>query len=158
MSDMESDAEIDFSGSGGSDDGLFEPGALDRANAAIARLKQAYVSEWAPASIDEMYEALAAAMRDRPGRRDQLQRMYRLAHDMKGQGGTFGFELLTDIGETMCRLTGDRDDFSDGEFVLLRAHIDAARRIVLDGLDGEGGEAGRELMASLQALSRVHFH
>ena len=156
MSGMKSDAEV--SGSGGSDDALFEPGALDRANAAIARLKQAYVSEWAPAAIDEMYEALAAAMRDRAGRQGQLERIYRLAHDMKGQGGTFGYELLTEMGEAMCRFTGERQDFSDGEFALVRAHIDAARRIVLEGLEGDGGEAGRELMSGLQALARTHFH
>ena len=155
MSHVKSDSEMIEAGLPG-DDFVFEADALERANAAIARLRQTYVSEWAPAAIDEMYQTLAAAIRERTARRAQLEQLYRLAHDMKGQGGTFGFPVLTEIGEAMCRLTGDRSDFSDGEFALLRAHIDGARAILLANDDGE--ETARQLLAKLHALARSHFH
>ncbi|SRR5690606_36841309 len=140
------------------DEFAFEPTALERANAAIARLKEAYAEEWAPAAIAEMYEALVAARRDRLARRSNFDRIYRLAHDMKGQGGTFGFPLLTELGESLCRLTAGREDAGDGEFALVRAHIDAARTIVIERIDGDGGEAGRKLLAELRHLMRAHLH
>ena len=143
---------------GALDDAAFEVAALERANAAISVLKDVYVREWAPASLSEMYESLALAQTDRLARRENLDRLYRLAHDMKGQGGTFGYPLLTELGEAVCRLTADRDDASEGEFTLLRAHVDAARVIILERLEGDGGQAGGQLLAELRAMLRTHLH
>lgn len=157
MKDLETDNAGGASLSNSLDFDLDEE-ALERANAAIARLKESYISEWAPASIDEMYEALAAAMRRDADCREQMERLYRLAHDMKGQGGTFDFAILTTVGESICRLTADRDLLSDGEFTVVRAHVDAARTIIRERLDGEGGAAGRELLAGLQAMTRAQLH
>jgi hypothetical protein len=132
-----------------------EATVAERAQAAVARLAEIYAEEWAPAAIDEMYQALAAAKRERAGRRDQLYRIYRLGHDMKGQGATFGFPVLTEVGESLCRFTAGRDDLSEGEFAVLRAHVDAARTIIRERLDGN---RGRRLLAGLRAQAKQHFH
>ena len=145
-------------GRSAADEQEFHAAALERAHTAIERLKESYATEWAPAALAEMYEALAAAQRDRMSRRDGFDRIYRIAHDMKGQGGTFGFPILTEIGESLCRLTAARDDASDGEFTVIKAHADTARRVILERVEGDGGEVGRRLMAELQAIIRNHLH
>ena len=117
-----------------------------------------YVSDWGPAALDEMYEALGRVRRpgaDRPG---CFQAFYRLAHDMKGQGGTFGFPLLTYIGEVLCRMTADRRDAGETELGVLFAHLDAGRRIIAERIEGDGGAEGDRLVRDLQALARQHLH
>ena len=136
----------------------FPAAALERANAAIEALKETYAVEWAPAALAEMYETLAAAQRERIGRRSRFDRIYRIAHDMKGQGGTFGFPILTEIGESLCRVTAAREDASEGEFAVIRAHADTARRVIAERVEGDGGEIGQRLLADLQALIRGHLH
>ena len=140
------------------DESGFEVAALERANAAVERLKEDYARDWAPAAIAGMYEALAAARRERAGRGEHFAQLYRLAHDMKGQGGTFGFPILTELGAALCRLTAGRETASDGEFALLRAHIDAARTVVAERVEGEGGAAGSRILAELRALTGAQLH
>lgn len=137
------------------DNGDFECGALERAQAAVDSLKEVYVTDWGPAALAEMREALASAGGDRAG---GFQTLYRLAHDMKGQGGTFGFPLLTLIGEALCRLTADRCDASEGELSVLAAHLEAARHIIAERIEGDGGAEGDRLMRDLQVLTRRHMH
>ncbi len=140
------------------DDGDFPAAALEHANAAILRLKEMYAAEWAPAALAEIYDELAAAQRDRLDRGSRIDRIYRIAHDMKGQGGTFDFPILTEIGESLCRITAARQDASEGELVMIRAHADMARRVIEERIDGDGGEAGARLLAELQAVIRRHSH
>src|SRR3546814_6769256 len=104
------------------EDSDFEFGALERAQAAVDRLKDIYVTDWAPGAISEMYEVLARVRRPASDRRSCFDAFYRLAHDMKGQGGTFDFPLLTHIGEALCRLTAGRQDAGESEMTVLFAH------------------------------------
>ena len=139
-------------------DGGFDFGALERAQAAVERLKEAYVAEWGPAALDEMYEVVARLGRPGADRDSGFQCLYRLAHDMKGQGGTFGFPLLTHIGEVLCRMTAGRREAGESDLRVLRAHLDAARTILADRIEGDGGAAGDRLVRDLQTLARQHLH
>lgn len=139
-------------------DSDFDLGALERAQAAVDRLKEVYISDWGPAALADMYEALARIGRPGAANEASFQAFYRLAHDMKGQGGTFGFPLLTHIGEVLCRMTADRRDAGETEVGVLRAHLDAARHIMTDRLEGDGGAEGDRLVRDLQTMARLHLH
>src|SRR5690606_15790481 len=92
--------------------------SIERANEAMARLKEEYVAEWAPASLAEMEALVDELTRSSPP--GVFAQLYRHAHDMKGQGATFGYGLITQIGEALCRLTAGRDAGSEAEISLLR--------------------------------------
>ncbi len=139
-------------------EGDFQFGALERAQAAVDRLKDVYVAEWAPAALGEMQDALGELRRQGGDRRGGFEALYRLAHDMKGQGGTFGYPLLTHLGEAICLLTADRTDAGEGEWTVLAAHLEAVRHVILGRLEGDGGAAGDRLLRDLRALTRQHMH
>lgn len=139
-------------------DSEFDLGALERAQAAVDRLKEVYIADWGPAALADMYEALARIGRPGAASESSFQAFYRLAHDMKGQGGTFGYPLLTHIGEVLCRMTADRRDAGETEVGVLRAHLDAARRIMTDRIEGDGGAEGDRLVRDLHTLARLHLH
>ena len=78
-----------------------------------------------------------------------LQRLFRTAHEVKGQGKTFGFDLASSIAECLCCLL-DRVD--PGHPKLARAvgtHIDALKLVSGRQIQGDGGEMGAELVRSL---------
>ncbi len=130
--------------------------SIERANEAMARLKEEYVAEWAPASLAEMEALVDELTRSSPP--GVFAQLYRHAHDMKGQGATFGYGLITQIGEALCRLTAGRDAGSEAEISLLRAHLAAARRILNERLENNGGAAGERIMERLAQLRRRTAH
>ena len=81
--------------------------ALARAEAAVASLAQDYAT-WALADVAKARTALAAAIDDPAGHAPHVEALFRVGHDLKGQGTSFGFPLVTKIGHSLCALTRDR--------------------------------------------------
>lgn len=78
------------------------------------------------------------------------EELYPIAHDIKGQGATFGYPLMTDIAAHLC----DRVKLNPGEFdaeymSYIKKHIDAMEQILNEKITGTGGDKGLELMSNL---------
>ena len=74
-----------------------------------------------------------------------------LAHELRGQGGTFGYPLITTFGKMLYESTleGCRED--DRAVEMIKAHIDSISVVIREKVSGDGGKLGRELLASLKA-------
>jgi len=74
-----------------------------------------------------------------------------LAHDLKGLGGTFGYNLMTTIAESMCQATsGQAVVANEGLQRRIAALAAALSAVVQFDLKGDGGAQGRDLLATLQ--------
>ena len=67
---------------------------LRDAEARIAALAADYEA-WARKDLNNAEQALEAATAMQSGRQPQIQKVFSVAHDMKGQGSTFGYDLIT---------------------------------------------------------------
>jgi hypothetical protein len=124
---------------------------LARAEAAVASLAQDYPS-WALADVAKARTALAAAIDDPAGRSRHVEAVFRVGHDLKGQGSSFGFPLVTRIGNSLCTLTRDRArGYESMDLDLAKAHLDALDLILSKGIKGEGGKVGADLVAKLES-------
>ena len=124
--------------------------ALARAEAAVANLAQDYAS-WALADVAKARAALAAAIDDPAGRTPHVEALFRVAHDLKGQGASFGYPLVTKIGHSLCVLTRDRARHYESKHLdLAKSHLDAIDLILTKGIKGDGGKVGTELVAKLE--------
>jgi len=123
---------------------------LARAEAAVAGLAKDYAA-WALADLKKGRAALAAASDDAGQRARHLEALFRVAHDLKGQGTSFGFPLVTKIGQSLCVLTRERArDYESRHLDLARSHLDALELVLTKGIKGEGGKVGAELVAKLE--------
>lgn len=109
--------------------------ALARAEAALARLSHDY-PRWLRADLAAARTCLSPP---------DLDRLHTIIHDIKGQAGTFGYPLISHIGQHLCRMLVDEAPPSRRIVPLL----DAMESVVDHGLTGDGGEMGRELLARL---------
>lgn len=134
---------------GGSDDVAdLDPDGLARAKAALSRLSDDYLS-WAASDCGALSSCLAEIAADPSDPADGLWRLFRIAHDMKGQAGTFGYPLVTEIARRLC-LTIEAMPEPDGDgLARLSRHVEALAEIVAGRLDGDGGDRGRELLDGL---------
>jgi CheY-like chemotaxis protein len=80
------------------------------------------------------------------------------AHDIKGQAGSFGYRLATDIAQSLVRVVipilddfDRRDDRPVALRILLSAHVEALKVVSSQRIKGDGGAEGRELLAELDA-------
>lgn len=85
--------------------------------------------------------------------REALAALRATAFDIKGQGGSVGFAIVSRIGETLYRLLEGRDRLAARDVEILRAHIEALRAIAVNRCAGEGGEVGREITQALDLLT-----
>ena len=134
---------------------------LARAEAAVADLAKSYVS-WALADVDKCVDLLASA-RNAKGVADlpngavddrviATQALYAIAHNIKGQGSSFGFPFMTRLGDSLCRLTRAKRPFPDADLDLVAAHLDAMRLVLSQEIRGDGGALGDKLAQRLETL------
>ena len=80
------------------------------------------------------------------------QDLFRIVHDMKGQGSTFGYDLITEIGNHLCRYIERFDAFDENQMNAIKMHIDALREVIQNQLIGDGGKRGQELKMLVEAF------
>ena len=73
-----------------------------------------------------------------------------LAHELRGQGGTFGYPLITMFGKMLYMATLPDCRTDDKAVEIVEAHIDAMRAVLRRKVSGDGGTIGRSLLAALE--------
>lgn len=121
------------------------PDILAKAEAALAGLNDRYLA-WAEADSARLRACIEEAGLAGADRRAVLARLFTIAHDMKGQAATFGYPLVTELGNRICRLV-EAEAAPDAETLRrLESLVEAIGGVVAGRLSGDGGEAGRRLL------------
>lgn len=113
-------------------------------------------TDWAGADVAE---ALAAVekLADGGDGEEATGLIFRVAHDLKGQGSTFGYPLATQIAGLLCDFIRSAASDPSADLVsVIRAHLAALNLVLKQNIKGEGDEASRQLVEKLAlAASRV---
>jgi hypothetical protein len=125
---------------------------LARAEEATTALRANY-TQWARIDVDNTQALLDAAKKAPEGRRAQLDLLYGAMHNIKGQGSSFGYPLVTRLGHSLCRLIAPGRALDDAGFTIAQAHLDALKLVLDQKIAGKGGEVGEKLAARLESLT-----
>ncbi len=79
-----------------------------------------------------------------------LREAYRVSHDMRGQGGSFGYPLITHIATSLCRFIDTLETADKPARAILTAHAAAMRAILENNISGEGGPLGHRIVTGLE--------
>ncbi|MBF0246659.1 MAG: Hpt domain-containing protein [Alphaproteobacteria bacterium] len=126
--------------------------ALEKAESVIANLADEYL-KWVQEDFLRLEKAFNVLKSGEGDVTQNLDNIFQIAHDMKGQGGSFGYDLMTAIGDQLCRLVEKMTKAGPREQEMIRVHIDAMRVIITKNLKGDGGNEGRQLLMGLQLVS-----
>jgi chemotaxis protein histidine kinase CheA len=134
----------------GGGDGFFEidASAMKKAEEALASAAQDY-PDWVMATITKLVELHQLCVSSPPSRRPTFEQIRRIAHDLKGQGGTFGYPLVTSFATSLHRFASMREGIEDEHVEIIKAHIDSMRAVVRDRVSGDGGDIGKALAKGL---------
>lgn len=130
-------------GSGG-----FDPIAMRRAEVAVDELAVDYEARLQAevADFDEAYRAMR-----RTGAFD-MARLFACAHALRGEAGTYGYPLVSAIGNTLARYLDGRDGLDATGCEIVESHLNALRAVAFRKVKGDGGEIGAQLVEGLAAM------
>ena len=122
------------------------PEVLARAEAALAGLSGRYM-DWATADSARLRACLDEIRAPEADLTLLLPRLFTIGHDMKGQAATFGYPLVSELGNRLCRLIeAERAPAPESVARMVRL-AEGMERVVAERLEGDGGETGRALLA-----------
>lgn len=128
------------------------PEAVRQAEAAVAALADNF-TEWMRDDLDKALASLADARKSQPDNASQIREIFDICHNIKGQGGSFGYDLITDVGKSLCDYIHDAESASDRTLRVVEAHLTAIQFILDRDVRGDGGPVGRQLRAKLHGLT-----
>lgn len=126
-----------------------DPQAMAQAEEALAQMAEDY-PDWVKAVIEQLAEQHRRAVDTPHERRSHSEKIRRIAHDMKGQGGTFGYPLITDFAASLYEFTAPNVGMTDNHVEIIKAHIDSMRVVINERIQGDGGDNGQLLKTGLQ--------
>lgn len=124
---------------------------IAQAEAAVAALRDSYRETLAAdiASLEEIFSRLKKGAAPA----DVLKEIHSVAHNVKGQGGSFGYDLITSIGASLCDYLRGGDRTAQRSLDIVNAHIKLLRLVCDNDLSGTGGETGERIVEKLRALT-----
>ena len=131
----------------------FDPMIIDAAQERIQRLVGDY-ADWAKryiASMADSLSSLEAGGWPEDGNAKHIANINRIAHELRGQSGTFDYQLITAFGKSLYQATMDPEmKITDDRLKLIEGHIDAIRTVFRNRITGDGGQIGKALLHEIE--------
>jgi len=133
--------------------GAVDMAALERAEKVIEEMTGDYL-DWVAEDLKSLQQAMGKVVPGSDDIKETLNGVFQIAHDMKGQGGSFGYDLITVVGDKLCRVLERLEgDASPGDVEVMRLHVDTMKVIITNDMKGDGGEEGAKLLKGLDMVA-----
>ena len=128
--------------------GSIDAAAIAKAEAALKSLSGNF-SQWLQDEITKL-EAARQNVKAQGVSVETMENLSLRAHDLKGLGTTYGYQLITRIAGSLCRLIDEKDKRLTASMALIDAHIDAIKAAVREGMKADDHPIGGALVAELE--------
>jgi len=128
---------------------------LRKAEKVLADMAGDYII-WVKSDLLKIQYAYEDLIGGKVERKECLDQIFSTSHDIKGQGGTFGYTLITQIGNFLCRLI-ERLDHSlpvEIENKAVQIHIDALHVVIHSNMKGGGGIEGNRILDGIELMGK----
>ena len=125
---------------------------LEKAEESIAELADDFVAH-VKTDIDDLREAQKKLVGGNLDPAECLKQLFHIAHNLKGKGGTFGYDLLTIISNQLCRMIERMSPpISSLATDVIELHINSIHLVHAQDLKGDGGEVGESMLNGLDQV------
>ena len=132
--------------------GAVDAKALKRAQQVIEDFADDY-PDWAREDLAKMQIAFDDLKSADGASAESLDAVFQVAHDMKGQGGSFDYDLMTIIGNYLCRyIEGLKGQAGADDIDVIELHFNALKVVISQELKGMGGPVGDKLLTGLEMV------
>ncbi len=132
--------------------------AMVEAGEKVIVAEEQHFTEVRDQDLDVLAKLFAQLKQANEPDKDAIGQIYYRSAGLKSMGQTFGFPLLTDASDSLCRMVWKMPE----EKIILPltiqaidAHLKTMRLIVDQNIKHDGGETGTNLIAGLRKLARM---
>jgi hypothetical protein len=128
--------------------GKVDEALLKKAEERIAEAGASYPDR-VKADLDKLVALANTAATDAGRRADAVAAINLIVHEIRGEGATFGYPLLTKFASSLFKFTDGLTSPNDRQLALIKAHVDVMAVVVKNGIKGDGGPVGAQIEQSL---------
>ena len=81
-----------------------------------------------------------------------MKEMFGVSFELKGQGTSAGFNLITRFGDSLCRYIEAVREPGAKEIAIMKAHVDSIAAIMSRGIQGDQNPIGLAIAAELEKV------
>lgn len=133
----------------------FDPAAIEAAEKKITEMEGDY-ADWVKDRIHDLIQAHHRAIEEPERSHVHMEEIHKIAHELRGQGGMFGYPLMTQFGKSLYECTQKGTYVTPQLLDLINAHIDLIRVVMREKVKGDGGQVGQQLLKSLSEAKAKH--
>lgn len=105
---------------------------------------------WTSDAVAEMRDISDSLPDHSDGQSEHADRLYDLSHNIKGMGASFNFQLMTEVGSSLCVYIKKLDGQMSRRVVA--AHVRIFEVVLANKITGNGGEKGSALLGRLAEI------
>lgn len=110
--------------------------------------------DWTTSALGRLKREVQTAIQASESERKIIfERINLLSHELRGQGGIFGYPVITTVSTSLFELTLHNLDRSDECVELIKNHAMTLNAVLREEARGDGGMIGRELVKELSRAS-----
>ncbi|TAH33115.1 MAG: hypothetical protein EYC62_07345 [Alphaproteobacteria bacterium] len=130
--------------------GSIDPDIISRAEKKVEEISKSY-TESASDELAELQEAFVQCSgAEGDAQAPYIRKINRLVHELRGQGSSFGYPLLTEFATFLFDFTDGLKTASKPQLEIIKAHIDTMQIVVIQKINGDGGTVGQQLKQTLK--------
>jgi len=107
---------------------------------------------WAVDDLEALWRTFLEASEKDPNGTLNVKGMYDMSHEIRGQGGSFGFPLISVVGDSLCKFLEGKGTIMAKDLDVIRVHILAMKAVFRQGIKGDSSALNHELASLLRAL------
>jgi hypothetical protein len=138
--------------------GKVDEALLKKAEETVAKVGANYADR-VKTELDQLNALAVRLTQDVEHRAEAIAEINLIVHEIRGQGATFGYPLLTKFAGSLFKFTDGLDNPNDRQLALIRAHIEAMSLVVKNRVKGDGGPIGAQVDQTLAlAIQKYATH
>ena len=122
--------------------------AIDRADQIVERMKGVYEARLQT----ELENLLAEYEEMRASKNFNLDDLHDKLHEIRGEAGTFGYDLVSDIGKLLCEMLVPIGEVRPNDDRAIHTHIKAMHTVVAQKVTGAGPEVAKQIVRGLTTI------
>jgi len=126
---------------------------LAKAEAIVDRMSAEYPVH-ASRDLEQLEQAAASMTGDGQMRDMHYGDIFRIAHDIRGQGAVFGYPLMSRLAGSLCLAMRSLEAQDGAMMTIVRCHVTGMRAMLEHSVTGAGNRPALTIAAALELLVR----
>lgn len=128
-----------------------DPALIEQAEAAVQNMSGNF-REWAKEDLEKLQVLVDDTKNQTHRLAEHYEDIFDIVHDLKGQGGTFGYTLITLVGDSLNKFLEGRTETTLDQLKIIIAHVEALKAIMAHDVKGSDNPIGQQIVNGLHQL------